>query len=555
MFWSRLKNKKGNTLIGALIVMTALAATAAAVVYMSGSDSRSAVNTMQHKQADTIAHACLQWAFDKLNNGEAANVTDKEFAQGTFTATTDPDASLITCKAQVGETVVTLNSTAYFSSNCVDLIVSNAYTEDNVIRDIQLVKKCNDSAILSKLYMTWNVSDCALHLNCDGSETIDDINDVQDEAEYEDVGEAPNGKFWICHVPPGNPDNAQTLAVNINGWLNGHKAGKGNSHNSDYLGPCLASQVSDSDNSGVEEEESTEENTETCESTASGEQAVTNCDTSDGDLQITKVVITGGTVLFEEGTTPGTDTVATNSGEVTDINDAVLSANGTYTIDIHFNSALPVGMWASIITEFVDYSDLYGLMKLGNIPAEVTETTNDDSFDVVDGGVVVVDADTTIDIQALGSAITCGSGGPNIPVRAKLCINNNCGELWDYNTIEGTESYSTTNSTSGAEYVIEANAALSSCGNYSATYNSKDQAGTQVRVLTDGQQAPPLEGFGGQKDVTEYLADYLDSQGRVVLDANQVIYLFELGVNVVSNPDSTSADFQDLVILMTITDN
>jgi hypothetical protein len=40
------------------------------------------------------------------------------------------------------------------------------------------------------------------------------------------------GRITICHVPPGNPANAHTLNVSVNGW-NGHQRHKG-----DYAGPC-----------------------------------------------------------------------------------------------------------------------------------------------------------------------------------------------------------------------------------------------------------------------------------------------------------------------------
>lgn len=37
------------------------------------------------------------------------------------------------------------------------------------------------------------------------------------------------GKVWICHVPPGNPENAHAIYVDVNGW-NGHDA-----HSGDFL--------------------------------------------------------------------------------------------------------------------------------------------------------------------------------------------------------------------------------------------------------------------------------------------------------------------------------
>jgi hypothetical protein len=49
-------------------------------------------------------------------------------------------------------------------------------------------------------------------------------------------GEAASGKVTICHVPPGNPANAHTLVVSVQGWENGHQR-----HRGDYLGACRGS--------------------------------------------------------------------------------------------------------------------------------------------------------------------------------------------------------------------------------------------------------------------------------------------------------------------------
>ncbi len=41
----------------------------------------------------------------------------------------------------------------------------------------------------------------------------------------------------ICHIPPGNPENAQTLTVSINAW-NGHMNNNGGHHDGCHLGAC-----------------------------------------------------------------------------------------------------------------------------------------------------------------------------------------------------------------------------------------------------------------------------------------------------------------------------
>ena len=65
---------------------------------------------------------------------------------------------------------------------------------------------------------------------------------------------------------------------------------------------------------------------------------------------------------------------------------------------------------------------------------------------------------------------------------------------------------------------------------------------------------PNLSGFGGQQSVAQFLQNYVNDSGQVVLQANQAILLFELGVNLQRYPNSAAADFQDAVVLLTISD-
>ncbi len=57
------------------------------------------------------------------------------------------------------------------------------------------------------------------------------------------TGSADNTKITICHVPPGNPENAQTLTISINAWKTDGKGEGGHGpglHGGDYEGPCVA---------------------------------------------------------------------------------------------------------------------------------------------------------------------------------------------------------------------------------------------------------------------------------------------------------------------------
>ncbi|MBI2343768.1 MAG: hypothetical protein HYV02_05510 [Deltaproteobacteria bacterium] len=183
------------------------------------------------------------------------------------------------------------------------------------------------------------------------------------------------------------------------------------------------------------------------------------------------------------------------------------------------------------------------------------EETGDDTtpgYDVEADGNVVVDANKAVVVHALCSEITYGAYGPVIPVWAWLGVNGSYDTpLFGGQPVQGGEQYSTS-SVNGATYTLKAKAQYKSGKKtlFSATYTSSNVA--QVKTLVNGDEAPPLAGFGGQKPVSECVAPYLLNNGTVQLNANQVLLLFELGVNMSGNPNNLAADFQDLVVLMTI---
>jgi len=72
-----------------------------------------------------------------------------------------------------------------------------------------------------------------------------------------------------------------------------------------------------------------------------------------------------------------------------------------------------------------------------------------------------------------------------------------------------------------------------------------------VIALRDGDPQPDIGGFDGQADAASFVSDYI-VDGRMHLHENQVIYLFELGT---SNLNSAAADFQDLVVIVTLAED
>ncbi len=71
-----------------------------------------------------------------------------------------------------------------------------------------------------------------------------------------------------------------------------------------------------------------------------------------------------------------------------------------------------------------------------------------------------------------------------------------------------------------------------------------------VLALRDGDRVPDIPAFGEQRSAAEFIADYINfNTGRISLEENQVIYLFELASRDLSLP---SSDFQDLVMMVTL---
>ncbi|EKD50762.1 MAG: hypothetical protein ACD_62C00432G0001 [uncultured bacterium] len=491
-------------------------------------------------KARAVGNAGLQRALNQLNNGLSPAITDMTFGPGKFSTTVDAESSLVTVVAEVGKAKVTQSINADFAQNCCDLIVEETYAVGNVIKNVKIEKLCNVQAILSKMYVSWNSSSCATALLCDGTNSEPEAQPI-----YEDVGTPPNNKIWICH----NGNNPHTIAVNPNGW-NGHDG-----HVDDYLGPCV-----------IGEEPGSQIDIVTCEESAESQTLLSNCVQDDDGNTVVQIDMAG-TTIFQAGSIPTPAAQAAGSGEEIDVANAAMTDNGNYYIDVMFAQPIAVGTWVTITTEFADASTLNKTFKLGDQPQQTEpdpvepeeeggedpepEPPADEGFEV-ENGIVVVDPSYQVAMQVLGSAITCGTNGPEVNVAAELCTNNSCSALWQNSDLDGGETYTTTNDQPGSEYKIRAHAYLNSCANFSRYVESTDTL--HVKSLVNGQQAPALAGFGGQQSVQSFLSNYLNDAGVVTIDPDQVIMLFELGTNLNTNPNSTAADFQDLVILMTISE-
>lgn len=167
------------------------------------------------------------------------------------------------------------------------------------------------------------------------------------------------------------------------------------------------------------------------------------------------------------------------------------------------------------------------------------------------GGIVLA-GPSSVRLDLVGAQITCGAGGPQVPVTVRLSIDGGA----SYQSLFGGLPV---NQSGGQSYMIQAvnasnvlgvegRAALPSCSNFDSTYNSLD-TDPHVLTLLAGDAAPDKAPYAGQAPLASFLAPFVNTQTQtMVLDANQVIVIFEF----VSDLSSSAADFQDLVVLFTI---
>ncbi len=118
--------------------------------------------------------------------------------------------------------------------------------------------------------------------------------------------------------------------------------------------------------------------------------------------------------------------------------------------------------------------------------------------------------------------------GTNVPANTAISVIANSW-LWT------GSSPNYTNDTTWAKYI---------------TVDSKTGSAA-VKVLRNGDAVPNIVPFANQATISSFLTPYLNATTRkVTLAPNQAIYLFELGT---TNLTSTAADFQDLVVLVSLT--
>ncbi|MDD5469202.1 MAG: prepilin-type N-terminal cleavage/methylation domain-containing protein [Candidatus Peribacteraceae bacterium] len=186
---------------------------------------------------------------------------------------------------------------------------------------------------------------------------------------------------------------------------------------------------------------------------------------------------------------------------------------------------------------------------------------------VIDDATVESSGDFSCNLQVLGAAIT--SGGLPLPVTLQVGIGGGwIDPFGDWNqpvnasVNDGQQhSYSCTSTYSqGTPIDVRARSWTKKQWWYDGSSNThwkvlmQQSTGTAnnqyVVVLKDGDPVPDVPGMENQASIQDFVEAYINLEtGTVSLQPNQALYLFELGT---TDLQSSAADFQDLVLLLTL---
>ena len=177
--------------------------------------------------------------------------------------------------------------------------------------------------------------------------------------------------------------------------------------------------------------------------------------------------------------------------------------------------------------------------------------------------------DFSCELKVLGAAITYGDSY-DIPVTLQISMGGGWIDPygdWDYpvdanvNDEQQNNYFCTNTYNAGTPIDIRARSWVKRKSRYDGTLNThwkvniQQSTGTAnnelVMVLVNGDPVPDIPAMADQASIQDFVEDYIDlDTGTINLNSNQVLYLFELGTE---DPNSSAADFQDLVLLLTLT--
>jgi len=166
---------------------------------------------------------------------------------------------------------------------------------------------------------------------------------------------------------------------------------------------------------------------------------------------------------------------------------------------------------------------------------------------------VVTDRAGILTFELIGTAISCGSQGPDIPVDVHIQLIDSKGNSDGEILLAGTRTFPT-----GSATEVRVRATLNKpngpCSSINGrSFSTNDTETVQVNTLLDGDSVPNVGGFAGQSSLEEFLEGFIDGDtDTVTLEPNQAIVFFELGVVGEQNLDNPAFDQQDAVVLITV---
>lgn len=211
--------------------------------------------------------------------------------------------------------------------------------------------------------------------------------------------------------------------------------------------------------------------------------------------------------------------------------------------------------------------------RISFIPESTDSSEETVDFDIIDDTVVPQD-NFICSFEVLGAAHQYQYHGHtyNRMVTSRLKVGDETFDPWgDYTlpvssnlndgsthswTLDATYSAGTPVTVIGRAWILRYDNWWSSTYYYnldSSWKNTMEVSSTSnspnLIVLRNGDAVPDIAGAMNQDSIEDYLEGYIDENNKVVLEENEAIFLFELGT---TDLRSSAADFQDLVVLMTV---
>ena len=197
---------------------------------------------------------------------------------------------------------------------------------------------------------------------------------------------------------------------------------------------------------------------------------------------------------------------------------------------------------------------VFGVQELTQEEAEQVEFK-------IEGDTVVTQEAVSAKVEVLGAAITAG-GEYDVPVTTRIGANGESHEPFGAFADVGKGNVNDADNPrqfvlpeefpAGAPINVSARSWLKSWrgGWYEHMKVSQNHRDENMIVLRDGDTVPDIDPFMNQSTINAFLSEHINTDtNKVTLSKNQAIYLFELGT---TNHHSDAADFQDLVVLVTL---